>query len=94
MVNQATPDIAALRTEIKQLQADLARIDGTMREIAGHEVTGEGQQAQASAEKIWTEVKRQAGNLSQEIEGNPIASALAAFGAGSLLGRLLHRRHG
>jgi ElaB/YqjD/DUF883 family membrane-anchored ribosome-binding protein len=85
-------DIAALQTEIKQLRADVAKIVGTMREIASNTVAGAGQQVQDSSEKVWTEVKRQAGNVGAEIENRPVASALTAFGAGILLGLLLNGR--
>lgn len=85
-------DIAALQSEIKQLRADFAKIAGTMREIASNRVSEAGQQMQQSSEKVWTEVKRQAGNVGREIEDRPVASALTAFGAGILLGLLLNGR--
>lgn len=95
MADETTnPDIAALQTEIKQLQADFAKIAGTIRDIASNSVTGAGQQVQASSEKVWTEVKRQAGNVSREIEDRPLASALSAFCAGVFLGLLLNGRRG
>ena len=91
MADQTNTDIAALQTEIKQLRVDFAKIAGTMRDIANNGVAGAGQRVQASTDKIWTEVKRQTGNASRGIEDRPVAAALAAFGAGVLLG-LLHTR--
>ncbi len=94
MADQPNADTAALQTEIKQLRADFAQIAATLRDIASNRVAAAGQQAQASTEKVWTEVKRQADSVSREIEENPIAAALTAFGAGILLGLLLNRHRG
>jgi ElaB/YqjD/DUF883 family membrane-anchored ribosome-binding protein len=44
--------------------------------------------------KIWGEVRRQAQQVSQEIEQRPFISALAAFATGLLLGVLLNARRG
>ena len=68
-----------------------ARMAGTMSEIAGDDAGGAAQQAEASTDKVWTEVKRQADSVSREIEQRPVAAALTAFGAGALLGLLLNR---
>jgi len=92
MADQPNPDITALQTEIKQLRVDFAKIAGTMRDIASNSVTGAGQQVQDSTEKVWTEVKRQAGSMSREIEQRPVATALTVFGAGVFLGFLLSGR--
>jgi ElaB/YqjD/DUF883 family membrane-anchored ribosome-binding protein len=88
---QPNTDVAALQIEIQQLRADLAKIAGTIHEIASNRVTSAGQQMQASTDRVWTEVKRQADSVSREIEQNPIAAALTAFSAGVLLGLLLNR---
>jgi len=94
MADEPTADIAELQTEIKQLRADFAKIAGTMREIASNRVAGAGQQVQDSTDKVWAEVKRQAENVSREIEERPVVSAVTAFGAGILLGLLLNRHRG
>ena len=94
MSDQVNPDIAALQTEIKQLRTDFAKIAGTIHDIASHGVATAGQQVQASTDKVWSEVKRQADSVTREIEQNPIAAALTAFGAGILLGLLLNRHRG
>ncbi len=65
-----------------------------MRDIASNGVAGAGEKVQASANKMWTEVRRQAHDVSREIEERPIAAALTAFGAGVLLGLLLSGRRG
>ena len=92
MAEPPKPDVAVLQAEIKQLRTDFAKLAETMHDIAGNGVVGEGQQLQASTEKVWTEVKRHAENVGREIEEKPVASALTAFGAGILLGLLLNRR--
>jgi ElaB/YqjD/DUF883 family membrane-anchored ribosome-binding protein len=94
MADQPNADIAALQTEIKQLRADFAQIAETMRDLAGNSVAAAGQQAHASTEKVWTEVKRQADSVTREIEERPIAAAITAFGSGILLGLLLSRHRG
>ena len=93
MADQLTnTDVAALQSEMKQLRADLAKIAGTMRDLASNRVAEAGQQVHDSTEKVWTEVKRQAGTVGRELEDRPVAAALTAFGAGILLGLLLNGR--
>ena len=91
MADEPNADIAALQTEITQLRADFARMAGTMSEIAGDGLAGAGEQGEASTDKLWTEVKRQADSMTREIEQRPVVAALTAFGAGALLGLLLNR---
>ena len=76
---QPNADVAALQTEIKQLRTDFAKITGTIHDIASNRVASAGQQVQASTDRVWTEVKRQADSVSREIEQNPIAATLTAF---------------
>jgi ElaB/YqjD/DUF883 family membrane-anchored ribosome-binding protein len=90
MATQTNTDIAALRIEIEQLRDEMTQIAGTLREIASNDVAGEG--SHTSAEQVWNDIRRQAGNFGREIEEKPIASALAAFGIGILAGLFLNRR--
>ena len=92
MADQPNADIAALQTEVKKLRADFAQIAGTMRDLASNGAAR--QQAEAATENVWTEVKRHADGVTQEIEERPIAAALTAFGSGILLGFLLNRHRG
>jgi ElaB/YqjD/DUF883 family membrane-anchored ribosome-binding protein len=94
MADQPKADVAALRGEIKQLQADFGKIAETVREPANNSGAAAGQRVQASTKKVWTEVRRQADSVTREIEVRPIAAALTAFGSGVLLGLLLNRHRG
>ena len=50
--------------------------------------------ALATAEKMWTEVKRQAQQVGHEIEDRPLVSAFTALGAGIAIGVLFGGRRG
>jgi len=60
MAAPSEPDIATLQADIQQLRADFAKMATTMRDVAGSGIVKVGDKAQASAEKAWVEVKRQA----------------------------------
>jgi ElaB/YqjD/DUF883 family membrane-anchored ribosome-binding protein len=94
MAAPSEPDIATLQADIQQLRADFAKMATTMRDVAGSGIVKAGDKAQASAEKAWVEVKRQAQQVGHEIEERPFASALTAFGTGLILGLLLSVRRG
>jgi ElaB/YqjD/DUF883 family membrane-anchored ribosome-binding protein len=87
-------DVARLQGDIQQLRADFAKMTATMRELAGSGLTQAGEAAQASAERVWGEVKRQAQQVGHEIEERPFTSALAAFSTGLILGMLVNSRRG
>jgi ElaB/YqjD/DUF883 family membrane-anchored ribosome-binding protein len=94
MAAPSEPDIATLQADIQQLRADFAKMATTMRDVAGSGIAKAGDKAQASAERAWVEVKRQAQQVGHEIEERPFASALTAFGTGLILGLLLSVRRG
>ena len=94
MAVTAQPDISTLQSDIQQLRDDFARMTADMRSYAGNGIARAGSQAQASADKMWGEVKRQAEQVGHEIEVRPFTSALAAFSTGLILGLLLHARRG
>lgn len=94
MANETDTDVAALQTDIKQLRADFAKIAETMRDIVNNGVAGAGEQVQASAQKVWTDVTRHAHNVGREIEERPITSVLTAFATGVVLGLFLCGRRG
>ena len=87
-------DLATLQADIKQLRADFAKMATDMRDIANSRVTQAGGKAQASAEKVWDEVRRQTQTVTQEIEERPFASALVSFATGLVLGVLFNTRRG
>ena len=94
MAASSEPDIATLQADIQQLRADFAKMATTIRDVAGSGIARAGDKAQASADKMWIEVKRQAQQVGQEIEERPFASTLAAFGAGLVLGLFFSLRRG
>ena len=80
MADQTNADIAALQADIKRLRADIGKISETVRGGVTNGVAEAGETIQASREKLWNETKRHAQSVGREIEQNPLASALAAFG--------------
>jgi len=92
MADQTNTDMAALQAEVKRLRADIAKIGGTVHAGVINGVAEAGETIQASSENLWNETKRHAQSVGREIEQNPLASALAAFGVGVLLGALLNGR--
>jgi ElaB/YqjD/DUF883 family membrane-anchored ribosome-binding protein len=87
-------DLATLQADIQQLRTDFAKMATDMRNIASSGVSQAGGKAQESAERMWSEVRRQAESVGQEIEERPFASALVAFSTGLILGMLLNSRRG
>ncbi len=93
MATATNSDVAALQAEIQQLQAGLAAAVEKMRGLSGEVPNGQ-DTTLASAEKVWTGVKRQAQQVGHEIEEWPLISALTAFGAGIAIGMLFGGRRG
>lgn len=88
------PDLATIQADLQQLRDDFAKMSSDMKNYAGNGLASAGGQAQVSAEKMWGEVKRQAQQVGQEIEERPLASAIAAFSTGLILGMILNARRG
>ena len=87
-------DLATLQEDIQQLRADFTKMTTDMRNFATTGYAQASGMAQESADKMWGEVRRQAQNVTQEIEERPFASALVAFTTGLVLGMLLNTRRG
>lgn len=88
------PDLATIQADLQQLRDDFAKMSSDMRAFAGNGLSNAGEQAQMSAEKMWDELKRQAQQVGQGIEERPLASAVAAFSTGLILGMILNARRG
>ncbi len=88
------PDLATIQADLQQLRDDFAKMSSDMKNYAGNGLSTAGEQAQVSAEKMWGEVKRQAQQVGHEIEERPLASAVAAFSTGLILGMILNARRG
>ena len=91
MATVTAPDVTELRIEIERLQSDLKATIEKVRELAGEWPNGH-DSALAAAERMWLEVKRQAQQVSHEIEERPLVSAMTAFGAGVAIGMLFSGR--
>ena len=87
------PEMSELRQEIDQLRAGLDAALEKMRRLNGGELPN-GHDAFAAAEKMWAELKRQAQQVSDEIEEKPLISAVTAFSIGVTVGMLLRGRRG
>src|SRR5260221_8791090 len=92
MATATAPDVTELRTEIERLQSDLKATIEKVRELTGEWPNGH-DSALATAERMWTEVKRQAQQVGQEIEERPLVSAVNGVGAGVAIRMLFIRRH-
>lgn len=94
MAESMDTDFAALQADMQQLRADFTKMTTDVRNLANSGYAQASGMAQESAEKVWGEVRRQAQNVTQEIEERPFASALVAFSTGLILGMLLNGRRG
>ncbi len=94
MATTTASEIAALKSEIDRLQAGINAAVDKMSALDGEAVGNGADGALASAEKMWTEVKRQAQQVGHEIEERPLVSTLTALGAGIALGMLMGGRRG
>jgi hypothetical protein len=90
MADQRNTDVAALQADLKRLQADFAKIAGTLHDGAVNGAAELGETLGASADKVWSDARHHAQRVGREIKQNPVAYALAAFGAGVLLGAFLN----
>lgn len=77
--------VTALQRTVAQLQSGLS---AAVEKIGQLEVSNSYDTAVASAGKAWTEAKRQAQQVGQEIEERPLASTFVALGVGILIGML------
>ena len=94
MATETAPNVTALHTELVRLQKGLdAAVEG-IRQLSGGQLPNGHDTPLVAAEKMWTEVKRQAQQVGHEIEERPLVSAATALSAGFALGMLLGGRRG
>ena len=91
MVMASESEVVALQSEIQQLQAGLDAAVQKMRALGGELPNGHTSTIE-TAEKMWTEVKRQAQTVGHEIEERPLVSAATALAAGIASGLLFGGR--
>jgi ElaB/YqjD/DUF883 family membrane-anchored ribosome-binding protein len=94
MATATAPDVTRLQGEIERIQSDLNAAIAKIRELTDGEWPNGHDSALAAADKMWTEVKRQAQQVGHEIEERPLVSAVTAFGAGIAIGMLFSGRRG
>jgi ElaB/YqjD/DUF883 family membrane-anchored ribosome-binding protein len=94
MATGTEADIKALRDEIKELRESFASLSETLGDLARHGSAEAAAKARESGEKIWSEAKRRANGLTQEIEEKPVTAAMTAFSIGVLLGLIFSGRRG
>jgi ElaB/YqjD/DUF883 family membrane-anchored ribosome-binding protein len=87
-------DIQALQAQIKELRADLASLTETLRDLARHGSAEATAKMRESGEKLWSEAKKKASGLAEEIEEKPVTAAVTAFSVGVLLGMIFSGRRG
>jgi hypothetical protein len=81
-------EIEHLRADIQKLRADIEHIGVTLGRVARAGVREAGESVSDATEDLRNEVGRRARHLTDTIEENPIAAAVAALGLGMLLGRI------
>lgn len=91
MATPSEADMAELRQEIDQLRAGLDAAIEKMRRLNGGEMPN-GHDTLAAAERMWSELKHQAQQVTHEIEERPLISAMTAFSVGITIGMLLRGR--
>jgi ElaB/YqjD/DUF883 family membrane-anchored ribosome-binding protein len=85
-------DVKTLQAEMAALREDLAKITGTMRDIARRETRQFVKDAKTAAGDIEGQAREKLENITDAIESKPVASAAASFGVGFLLGLLINSR--
>ena len=97
--NGGKPDLAAIRDDLDALKTDLA---GLLQHVKSGAVDGVGDEAKrlygklsAQSGELYGKLSAQSGDtletFARQIEENPLASLLIAFGVGFIAGRILSR---
>jgi ElaB/YqjD/DUF883 family membrane-anchored ribosome-binding protein len=85
-------EIETLRTEIRQLQVNLANLTDSVRGVVRAGSAEAIDRVNDNAEKAWSEVKGMAEGLTRQVEERPVTAMISAFSIGMLLGLLFTNR--
>jgi ElaB/YqjD/DUF883 family membrane-anchored ribosome-binding protein len=94
--DQESPDLAALMNDLAALKRDFAALTGHLKAGAGSAAARDvaeqlGDEMHRLYEALGQRGERTAKALSRQVEEQPLASVLVAFGLGFILSRLLSR---
>lgn len=85
-------EIETLRTEIRQLQVNLANLTDSVRGVVRAGSAEAIDRVNDTAEKAWSEAKGMAEGLAHQVEEKPLTAMISAFSIGMLLGLLFTNR--
>jgi len=85
-------EIESLRTEIRQLQVNLASLTDSVRGVVRAGKAEAVDRVSDTTDKAWAEAKSLADGLSKQIEEKPVTALVSAFSIGMLLGLLFTNR--
>lgn len=91
-MNTTETEIDQLRRDIQKLRGDIEALGSTIGRVAKAGVREAHENICGAKKGFGTDLRDSAEHLTQTIEQNPVATALAAFGIGMLLGRLCSGR--
>jgi len=87
-------EIDQLRSDIQKLRTDIEHLGTTLGRVARAGVREAGENVCDATEDLRADVNRTAKRVTDKIEENPVAAAVAALGIGMFLGRLCAGRRG
>jgi ElaB/YqjD/DUF883 family membrane-anchored ribosome-binding protein len=95
MTTKDSLDVTALQGDIATLKQEFADLMSHMKRTANQAGRGAAGQLSNEAERLYRTVaeesKRHAGNVSRQVEEQPLLSVLLAFGLGIIASRVLSR---
>jgi hypothetical protein len=85
-------DIQSLRSELKKLRDDFAKIGDILKDVARNRGAEAADRLRSTAERGWSEARSTAQNVLEEMEERPLGTAMVVFVAGMLFGLMLGGR--
>lgn len=82
----------SLQAEMRQLRADLSKIEGTLKAIVAERADATYGHVRDTARKAAAQASHVTESLENEIRARPITNVATAFGVGIVLGMLFGRR--